>query len=160
MNSPALLSISGIAIEYAPGSHHAVSGRGDVVRDVSFDVGPGEVVALVGQSGSGKSTIARAVQGLLPANGRITAGDILVEGRVVTQLSQRRWRELRGSTIGFVPQDPLGSLDPLKPVGDQIAEVLRVHRIAGRDGARRRAVELLEHVGIADASRRAGDYPH
>lgn len=160
MNSPALLSISGITIEYAPGSHHAVSGRGDVVRDVSFDVGPGEVVALVGQSGSGKSTIARAVQGLLPANGRITAGDILVEGRVVTQLSQRRWRELRGSTIGFVPQDPLGSLDPLKPVGDQIAEVLRVHRIAGRDGARRRAVELLEHVGIADASRRAGDYPH
>lgn len=152
MNSPALLSLSGLTIEYA--------GRGGVVRDVSFDVGAGEVVALVGQSGSGKSTIARAVQGLLPANGRVTAGDILVERRVVTPLSQRRWRELRGSTIGFVPQDPLGSLDPLKPVGDQIAEVLRVHRIAGRAGARRRAVELLEHVGIADASRRAGDYPH
>lgn len=153
MNSPALLSLSGLTIEYGP------SGR-QVVDDVSFDVGPGEVVALVGQSGSGKSTIARAAQGLLPTNGRVTAGDIHVEGRVVTLLSQRRWRELRGSTIGFVPQDPLGSLDPLKPVGDQIAEVLRVHRIADRAGARRRAVELLGHVGIADASRRAGDYPH
>ncbi|OBG84764.1 ABC transporter ATP-binding protein [Mycobacterium sp. E802] len=152
MNSPALLSLSGLTIEYA--------NRGEVVRDVSFDVGAGEVVALVGQSGSGKSTIARAVQGLLPANGRITTGDIRVEDRVVTALSQRRWRELRGSTVGFVPQDPLGSLDPLKPVGHQIAEVLRVHRIADRPEARRRAVELLDHVGIADAGRRAGDYPH
>lgn len=152
MNSPALLSVSGLSIEYAR--------RGEVVRDVSFDIGAGQSLALVGQSGSGKSTIARAVQGLLPANGRITAGDIAIEGRVVTQLSQRRWRELRGNAIGFVPQDPLGSLDPLKPVGDQIAEVLRVHRIADRAGARRRAVELLEHVGIADASRRARDYPH
>ncbi|CRZ14784.1 dipeptide ABC transporter ATP-binding protein [Mycolicibacterium neworleansense] len=152
MNSPALLSLSGLTIEYAS--------RGEVIRDVSFDIGAGEVVALVGQSGSGKSTIARAVQGLLPGNGRVTAGDILVNGHVVTQLPQRRWRTLRGSTVGFVPQDPLGSLDPLKPVGDQIAEVLRVHRITDRAGARRRAVELLEHVGIADASRRSGDYPH
>ncbi|CQD25292.1 hypothetical protein ACT17_23240 [Mycolicibacterium conceptionense] len=152
MNSPALLSVSGVSIEYA--------NRAAVIRDVSFDVAAGEVVALVGQSGSGKSTIARAVQGLLPANGRITAGDVLVEGHGVTHLTQRQWRELRGSTIGFVPQDPLGSLDPLKPVGDQIAEVLRIHRLAGPQGARRRAVELLDHVGIADAKRRAGDYPH
>ncbi|KHO21743.1 dipeptide ABC transporter ATP-binding protein [Mycolicibacterium setense] len=151
MNSPVLLSISGLTVEFA--------GR-DVVRQVSFDVGAGEIVALVGQSGSGKSTIARTAQGLLPAGGRVTAGDILVEERVVTRLPQRQWRQLRGGTIGFVPQDPLGSLDPLKPVGDQIAEVLRVHRIADRAGARRRAVELLEHVGIADPARRAGDYPH
>ncbi len=153
MNSPALLSFSGLSIEYgAPGRR--------VVDDVSFDVGAGEVVALVGQSGSGKSTIARAAQGLLPAGGRVTAGDIFIDGRAVTRHSQRQWRELRGSTIGFVPQDPLGSLDPLKPVGDQIAEVLRLHRLADRAGARRRAVELLDHVGIADAGRRAADYPH
>lgn len=153
MNSPALLSVSGLTVQYRPALRQ-------VVGDVSFDVAAGEVVALVGQSGSGKSTIARAVQGLLPGNGRVSGGDIRIEGHVVTRLSQRRWRELRGSTVGFVPQDPLGSLDPLKPVGGQVAEVLRVHRIAGRSDARRRAVELLDHVGIADAGRRAGDYPH
>ncbi|MDV3124975.1 ABC transporter ATP-binding protein [Mycobacterium sp. 21AC1] len=150
MNSPALLSVSGLTVEYAR----------PVVREVSFDLSAGEVVALVGQSGSGKSTIARAVQGLLPDNGRVSAGQIRIGGREVGALSQRGWRELRGTTIGFVPQDPLGSLDPLKRIGDQIAEVLRVHRLADRHGAAKRAVELLDRVGIAEPQHRAADYPH
>lgn len=151
MNSPALLSVSSLTVQYS---------GGPVVRDVSFDVEPGQIVAVVGQSGSGKSTIARTVQGLLPDTGAVTAGRISLDGRDVTELTQREWRELRGTRVGFVPQDPLGSLDPLKRVGDQIAEVLIVHRIAGRDDARRRAVELLDRVHIADPQRRARDYPH
>ncbi|MGH3580597.1 MAG: dipeptide ABC transporter ATP-binding protein [Mycobacterium sp.] len=151
MNSPTLLSVSGLTVQY---------GGGPVVRDVSFDVRAGQIVAVVGQSGSGKSTIARTVQGLLPDTGAVTAGQISLEGTDVTALTQREWRELRGTRVGFVPQDPLGSLDPFKRVGDQIAEVLIVHRIAGRADARKRAVELLERVHIADPQRRARDYPH
>lgn len=155
MNSPALLSVSGLSVEYT-----TRSGVRPVVRDVSLDVQQGRVVAVVGQSGSGKSTIARAVQGLLPENGRVTAGQITIAGTEVTGLSQREWRELRGTSIGFVPQDPLGSLDPLKKVGDQVSEVLIVHGLAGRQEARRRAVELLDTVGIKEPGRRADDYPH
>ena len=160
MSSPALLSVSGLTVQYTATSRRAGPSATPVVRDVSFDVVAGEVVAVVGQSGSGKSTIARAVQGLLPDNGRITEGQIRIGGRDVVDLQQRDWRELRGSTIGFVPQDPLGSLDPLKRVGDQVAEVLVVHRIAGRRDAQLRAVELLDRVGIAEPRRRARDYPH
>jgi peptide/nickel transport system ATP-binding protein len=155
VSSSALLSVSGLTVEY--GGRRA---DGPVVSDVSFEVTGGDVVAVVGQSGSGKSTIARAVQGLLPANGRVTAGRVTIDGTVVTDLPQRDWRALRGATIGFVPQDPLGSLDPLKKVGDQVAEVLVVHRIAGRRDAHRRAVELLDRVGIHEPRRRAADYPH
>lgn len=151
MTAPALLSVSGLTVEY---------GGGPVVREVSFDVQAGEIVAVVGQSGSGKSTIARAVQGLLPDTGRVSAGRISLDGADVTELTQRQWRELRGTRVGFVPQDPLGSLDPLKRVGDQIAEVLIVHGIAGRADARKRAVDLLDRVHIADPQRRARDYPH
>ncbi|MCV7289450.1 ABC transporter ATP-binding protein [Mycolicibacterium wolinskyi] len=152
MSSTALLAVSGLTIDYGT--------KSGVVHDVSLDVGAGQVVALVGQSGSGKSTIARAVQGLLPDNGRVAAGEIRIGDQDVTALSQRKWRELRGTTIGFVPQDPLGSLDPLKRVGDQIAEVLTVHRIADRRRAQTRAVELLERVGIPQPQRRARHYPH
>jgi peptide/nickel transport system ATP-binding protein len=151
MSSPALLSVSGLTVHYAPRT---------VVDDVSFDVTAGEVVAVVGQSGSGKSTIARAVQGLLPDNGQVIAGDIRIEGRSVTNLTQRQWRDLRGTTVGFVPQDPLGSLDPLKKIGHQIAEVLMVHGLAGRREAHTRAIGLLDRVGIGNPESRAGDYPH
>ncbi|MGV9797441.1 dipeptide ABC transporter ATP-binding protein [Mycobacterium sp. NPDC003449] len=156
MSPSPLLSVSGLTVEYTsrPGD------GGPVVRDVTFAVEPGQVLAVVGQSGSGKSTIARAVQGLLPRNGRVTAGRIGIDGTPVTHLSQREWRRLRGSTVGFVPQDPLGSLDPLKKIGHQIAEVLTVHGVAGRREARARAVELLDRVGIAESRRRADDYPH
>lgn len=155
MSSPVLLSVSGLDIEYT-----TRSGVRPVVRGVSLEVEAGRVVAVVGQSGSGKSTIARAVQGLLPANGRVTAGSISIAGTEVTGLSAGEWRALRGTSIGFVPQDPLGSLDPLKKVGDQVAEVLIVHRLAGRQAAHRRAVELLDTVGIKEPARRAADYPH
>lgn len=155
-----LLKVSDLTIEYRPTSWRDHGAARPVVRDVSFEVDSAQVVALVGQSGSGKSTIARAVQGLLPANGRVAAGSIEIEGRSVTGLSHRDWRRLRGTTVGFVPQDPLGSLDPLQRVGAQVAEVLTVHGSATRREARTRAIELLDRVGIVDPARRADDHPH
>lgn len=160
MSTTPLLAVSGITVEYTPRSRRDPTEAGPVVRDVTFEVNPGEVVAIVGQSGSGKSTIARAVQGLLPDNGRVTAGEITIDGSEVTRLSQRAWRSLRGTTVGFVPQDPLGSLDPLKKIGHQIAEVLTVHGITGRREAHVRAVGLLDRVGIPEPERRFGDYPN
>jgi peptide/nickel transport system ATP-binding protein len=132
----------------------------DVVHGISFEVGRGETLALVGQSGSGKSTIAHAVAGLLPANGAITGGSIRLHGEEVTGFSGRQWRELHGRRIGFVPQDPLSSLDPLKRVGDQIGQTLLVHRTVPRGEVPARVVSLLEHVGIPDAGRRVRSFPH
>ncbi|WP_024800114.1 ABC transporter ATP-binding protein [Nocardia sp. BMG51109] len=131
-----------------------------VVSDVSFTVERGDVVAIVGQSGSGKSTIARAVLGLLPEGGHIIGGSVHLDGVDVTRFGRRQWREKRGRTVGFVPQDPLGSLDPLKRVGAQVAEVLVTHGIEGSRAAHRRAVELLDRVGIEAPEERARYYPH
>ncbi|MGK9148755.1 ABC transporter ATP-binding protein [Plantibacter flavus] len=132
----------------------------DTVRDVSFQVGRGETVSLVGQSGSGKSTIARAVAGLLPANGVVSAGRVRVAGHEVQDFSRKQWRPLRGSTLGFVPQDPLSSLDPLQRIGVQIARAVQVAGGTPRGEIPGRVVELLEHVGIRNAASRLRSYPH
>ncbi|MET4639204.1 ABC transporter ATP-binding protein [Mycetocola sp. 2940] len=130
----------------------------DVVHDVSFTVPHGSTVSLVGQSGSGKSTIARAVAGLLPHNGASTAGSVSVVGRDVTRYSASQWRPLRGSSVGFVPQDPLSSLDPLQRIGVQIAGALAPS--VPRSEVPARVVRLLEHVGIRDAKARSRAFPH
>ncbi|MGW5381275.1 dipeptide ABC transporter ATP-binding protein [Nocardia sp. NPDC003963] len=152
-----LLAVSHLSVDYGTAGSHR---ERPVVSDISFGIDRGEVVAVVGQSGSGKSTIARAILGLLPDGGRVVGGSVRLDGRDITGLDSRGWRDIRGSAIGFVPQDPLGSLDPLERVGDQIAEVLLTHGLAEPRTARRRAVELLDRVGIAEAGKRARDYPH
>lgn len=152
----ALLVADSLHIEYGAGTPDAVT----VVRDVGFRLERGRTLALVGQSGSGKTTIARAVIGLLPEGGRISAGGVQILGRDVTRLRQKQWRELRGSTVGFVPQDPLGSLDPLQRVGNQIAETLLVHGRATRRDVPARVTELLDRVGIRHAADRARAFPH
>jgi len=131
----------------------------DVVHDVSFTIEPGQTVALVGQSGSGKSTVARAASGLLPANGVVTAGAVHVAGHEVSSFSRRQWRPLRGTALGFVPQDPLSSLDPLQRIGTQVAAALAPVGVP-RDRVADRVVELLEHVGIPDPVHKARAYPH
>jgi len=138
-------------------------GRGahaPVVHGVSFEVQRGATLALVGQSGSGKSTIAHAIAGLLPDNGRVLAGEARLHGQDVTQYRRRRWRTLHGSTIGFVPQDPLSSLDPLQRVGRQIAQSLLVHDVVPRREVEGEVLALLHRVGIADAEHRSRAYPH
>lgn len=131
-----------------------------VLHGVSLTVHPGEVVAVVGESGSGKSTTAQAVIGLLPDNGRVTGGRIRLNGTDITSWSDRRMEPVRGRRVGLVPQDPGTSLNPVKRIGDAIAEVMRIHRWADERRIRARVLELLERVGIPDPERRARQYPH
>jgi oligopeptide/dipeptide ABC transporter ATP-binding protein len=129
------------------------------VDDVSLLVEEGEIFALVGESGCGKSSLAMAIMGLLPANAELD-GRIRFGATELTTLSDVEWRRLRGDRLGMVFQDPLTSLDPSFGVGDQIAETISAHRRVDSQGARRRAVELLAEVGIPAAARRYGDAPH
>ena len=153
--SPAALEIRGLRIAYGHGTH-----RTEVVHGVDLDLPRGETLALVGQSGSGKSTIAQAAGGLLPPNGRIVAGTVRVAGTEVTGFSRRDWRSLRGTGVGYIPQDPLSSLDPLQSIGHQVDQALLLHTDATRRTVRARTVELLGHVGIREPERRAESHPH
>ena len=123
------------------------------VRDVGLDVDAGEVVAVVGESGSGKSTTAHAAIGLLPRGGRIDGGSITFDGRDLLSLSDKQWRGVRGREIALVPQDPAVSLNPVHRIGDQVAEVLKIHGLADRRSASVQAIELLERAGVPDPSR-------
>jgi peptide/nickel transport system ATP-binding protein len=130
------------------------------VRGMTFDVAPREVVALVGESGAGKSATAMAVVGLLPEYAAVS-GSVRLHGDELIGLDDQRMSRIRGRVIGTVFQDPMSALTPVYTVGDQIAEALRVHqRELSRTAARARAVELLEMVGIAQPQRRAGSFPH
>ncbi|GAA1016690.1 peptide ABC transporter ATP-binding protein [Acrocarpospora pleiomorpha] len=126
---------------------------------VSLTVGNGEVVAVVGESGSGKSTMARAVLGLTPSTARLS-GRIAFHGRDLLGLGARRWREIRGRRIGLIAQDPLAALDPVKRVGDQVAEALLAHRLAGRRSVRGQVAEALAAAGLDDPDLQARRYPH
>ena len=139
---------------------HTDEGVARAVDGVSLAVDHGEVVGVVGESGSGKSVTALSIMGLVPEPGRIEAGRVMLAGRELTSLSQEALREVRGSEVAMIFQEPMTSLNPVYPVGDQIAESLRIHQGLGKAAARSRAVELLARVGIPDAGRRSGEYPH
>ncbi|SEE71618.1 ABC transporter ATP-binding protein [Ruania alba] len=136
------------------------AGPFEAVKGVTFDVAAGETVAIVGESGSGKSTVAASINRLLAGNGRISGGSIQFEGRELTELPERELITLRGAGIGLVPQDPMSNLDPVHTVGAQILEALEVHGKGRGSAGRRRAVELLEMVGIPDPEQRYDQYPH
>ncbi|MGA5465867.1 dipeptide ABC transporter ATP-binding protein [Mycobacterium sp. NPDC050041] len=130
------------------------------VRGLTYRVEPGEVLAVVGESGSGKSAAAMAVVGLLPEYAEVT-GSVRLHGEELLDRDDRAMSAVRGARIGTVFQDPMSALTPVYTVGDQIAEALRIHqRDLGRAAARRRAVELLELVGIHQPDRRARSFPH
>lgn len=132
----------------------------EVVRGVSFALEPGRCVAIVGESGSGKSVTARTLAGLTGHGAQIRADEISLGGRDLTTLSERGWRGIRGRRIGFIQQDALVSLDPLRPVGREIEEALRLHGWRSRSARRRKAVDLLDAVGVPDPGRRATQRPH
>ena len=146
-----LLSVTDLQISY---------GAAPAVRGVSFTVGRGEVVAVVGESGSGKSTTAHAILGLLSGSGHVTGGSVEFEGERIDDYSDRAWQKIRGARIGLVPQDPTTSLNPVTRIGDQVAEVLRIHGLADRRKARFDAIEVLERAGIDRPEIRARQYPH
>jgi oligopeptide/dipeptide ABC transporter ATP-binding protein len=132
-----------------------------LTQDVSFSLAPGEMLGLVGESGCGKSVTALSIMGLLPNPPiAIGAGRILFEGQDLVGLSNDGFRALRGNRIGMIFQEPMTSLNPVFSVGDQIAEVLILHRGLRKQAALRRACELLELVGLPAPERQIGRYPH
>jgi oligopeptide/dipeptide ABC transporter ATP-binding protein len=151
----ALVELDGVAIDYVRGGEakRAVDG-------VSLALAPGEALALVGESGCGKSTTAAALLGLLAPGGRLSAGAIRWRGRDLSGDDAEMRRLWRASQIGWLPQEPSAALDPCYAVGDQVAELLRVHRGIARVPARRRATTLLHEVGFDDAVRCAAAQPH
>lgn len=130
------------------------------VNEVSLRVERGRTLAVIGESGSGKSLTARSVMGILPRHARITSGAIRLDGTDVLSLPADEQRQLRGPRLAMVFQDSLSALNPAVPVGAQIAEMYRVHRGMGRSEAKQRAVRMLDKVRIPAAERRARDYPH
>ena len=130
------------------------------VDDLSFEIAPGEVLGVVGESGAGKSITGSAIIGLLEPPGRIAAGEIVLEGRRIDQLPADEMRKIRGRKIGAIFQDPLTSLNPLYTIGDQIVETIRTHLPLDAAAARKRAIELLGEVGITAPERRIDYFPH
>jgi oligopeptide/dipeptide ABC transporter ATP-binding protein len=127
---------------------------------VSLRVGPGEILGLVGESGCGKSLTGLAVMGLMPGNAKVVGGGIRLEGEELVGRAPRELRRLRGRRVSMIFQEPMVALNPLMRVGRQIAEVLAIHRIDGREERRRRAISLLGEVGLSDPETRARQYPH
>jgi peptide/nickel transport system ATP-binding protein len=130
-----------------------------VVRDVSFDLREGQCVAIVGESGSGKSVTARTLVGLTGANAVVDAASLRLGDEDLTSVSPRRWRAIRGRRVGFVLQDALVSLDPLRPVGREIEESLALHGWGDRGSRRRKVIDLLTSVGVPSPLNRARQRP-
>lgn len=139
---------------------HTFSGTVKAVNGVSFDIGKGEVMGLVGESGGGKSVVGFSILGLIDSPGQIMGGQILLDGEDLAQASEERLRQIRGREISMVFQDPMTSLNPLHTVGQQMDEVLRLHTDLDTEARRKACVEMLESVGISRAADRLGAYPH
>ena len=150
MTGHAALDVRDLAVEI---------GRRRVVDGVSFALALGETLALVGESGCGKSLTALALLGLLPEAARLAGGGAFLDGTDLTRLDERAMRKVRGNRAAIVFQDPIGSLDPLMTIGDQLVEGLRAHRPLTRQAAREAALAMLKAVGIAEAERRLEQHP-
>ena len=148
---PSLLAVDKLTVAF-PG-HVAV-------REASFTIAPAETLALVGESGCGKSVTAFSVMRLLPTNARVTTGRILFDGNDLMTASRAEMRRLRGRHISLIQQEPMTSLNPVLSIGVQIGEILRRHERLSRRAARARSIELLDLVKIPDGHRRVDDYPH
>ena len=154
MSEP-LLSVDGLRVEFT-------TERGTIyaVNDISFSIGKGETLGIVGESGCGKSVTSLALLGLLARAGRVAAGSAMFAGRDLLKMSGRELRAVRGKEIAMIFQDPMTSLNPVHTIGGQIREALTTHFDMSTREANARVVELLDQVGIPSARSRVGDYPH
>jgi oligopeptide transport system ATP-binding protein len=150
-----LLAVDGLEVQFwtARGTIYAVNG-------ISFDIRQGETLGIVGESGCGKSVTSLALLGILPRAGRAVAGTALFEGRDLLHLSDKELRHVRGKDVAMIFQDPMTSLNPVLTIGKQIREALVTHFDMDDADAKKRAVELLDEVGIPGAPSRVRDYPH
>jgi peptide/nickel transport system ATP-binding protein len=150
-----VLSVRDLTVEF-------VTRRGTLraLDKVSFDVARGEVLGVVGESGAGKSVTGAAIIGLIDPPGRIAGGEVILSGRRIDNLPPDAMRKVRGKRIGMIFQDPLTSLNPLYRVGEQLIETIQTHTDLNATDARKRAIALLDEVGIPAAGRRIDGYPH
>ena len=150
-----LLEVRGLKVEFT-----TRRGRLTALDEVSFDIAPGEVLGVVGESGAGKSLTGLSIIGLLDPPGRIVAGEIRLNGERIDDLPKDAMRKVRGRRIGMIFQDPLTSLNPLLRVGDQLVETILTHTTLTPKQARERALALLTEVGIPAPESRIDGYPH
>jgi peptide/nickel transport system ATP-binding protein/oligopeptide transport system ATP-binding protein len=151
-----LLDVQGLTTAF-------MTGRGEItaIEDVSFSLKEGEILGIVGESGSGKSVTALTIMGLLPQPpARIAAGKVMFQGQELTKLSSREMQRIRGPGIAMIFQEPMTSLNPVFSIGDQIMETIRAHENLPAATLRKRAIDMLDKVGIPSAARRLDDYPH
>jgi len=150
-----LLQVQNLVVEF-PGRHGTLR----ALDQLSFEIAPGEILGVVGESGAGKSLTGAAIIGLLEPPGRIASGQILLEGERIDNLPPAQMRRIRGRRIGAIFQDPLTSLNPLYSIGRQLIETITTHLPLSHAQARRRAIELLQETGIPAAQERIDHYPH
>ena len=150
-----VLEIDRLSIEF-----RSRRGSVSVVDHVDLTIGRGEIVGLIGESGSGKTLTAMSVLGLLPKGAHVTTGSIRLGGRSILDMSETEKRSIRGDRIALIPQDALGALNPLMMVGDQVGEPLSLHRGLAWDVVRDHARKLLSSVHLRDADRNAREFPH
>ncbi len=151
-----ILQIENLEVQFS-----TYAGTVKAVRGVGFEVNPGEVVALVGESGCGKSVTAQSIMRLIPSPpGRITGGSIIFDGEEILTKTERQMRKIRGNTIGMIFQDPMTFLNPVLSIATQVTENLRLHKGMTRSQAMKRAVELFKMVGIPEPEARLKQYPH
>ncbi len=151
----ALLQVKNLVVEFPNrrGTLRAIDG-------ISFDIAPGEILGVVGESGAGKSLTGTSIIGLLEPPGRIASGEVLLEGQRIDNLNNDQLRHIRGRKIGAIFQDPLTSLNPLYSIGKQLTETIQAHLPVSNAEARKRAIDLLKDTGIPAAEQRIDHYPH
>ncbi len=147
-----LLNIQDISVTYGKNPEPTVA-------HFNLDMKQGEVVSIVGESGSGKTTVIRSVLGLLPGGGRVSEGDILFEGDSLLELSQARWRELRGSEISMIFQDSGAMINPIRKIGSQYVEYIRIHENMSKKDAFSKGIEMLERMRLPDGDNIMNSYP-
>ncbi|OOG51508.1 ABC transporter ATP-binding protein [Polaromonas sp. C04] len=150
-----LLQVKNLVVEF-PGRRGTLR----ALDDISFDIAPGEILGVVGESGAGKSLTGAAIIGLLEPPGRVASGQILLEGQRIDHLGYEQMRHIRGRRIGAIFQDPLTSLNPLYTIGRQLVETIQTHLPVTEKEAKARAISLLDDTGIPAAAQRIDHYPH
>ena len=150
-----LLEVKNLCVNFG-----TYGGEVKAVRGVTFDLHKGETLAIVGESGSGKSVACKTIMRILSSNGYIKDGQILFDGKDLTKISEKNMEKVRGKDIAMIFQDPMTSLNPTMTIGKQIMEPIIKHQGFSKEDARKRAIELIELVGISDAEKRFKQYPH
>ena len=150
-----LLQVKNLVVEF-PNRHGVLR----AIDDISFSIAPGEILGVVGESGAGKSLTGASIIGLLEPPGRVSSGEVWLEGRRIDNLPYEEMRKVRGRRIGAIFQDPLTSLNPLYSVGRQLIETILTHLPVSQEEARKRAIDLLKDTGISAAEQRIDHYPH